>query len=76
MTSSSDFGFEVGRISINEDFDGFIVNSLLSHQHFNLSRTLFDLICKSSRLLLLQTKQVSSANSRGVEFKTFGTSLI
>ena len=76
MTSSSNFGFELGRISINVDFEGFIVNSLLSHQRFNLSRALLDIICKSPRLLLLQTRQVSSANSRGVEFKTFQRSLI
>ena len=76
MTSYSNFGFELGRISINVDFDGFIVNSLLSHQRFNLSRALLDIICKSSRLLLLRTRQVLSANSRGVEFKTFRRLLI
>ena len=54
MTSSSNFGFELGRISINVDFDGFIVNSLLSHQRFNLSRALLDIVCKSSRLLLVK----------------------
>ena len=76
MTSSSNFGLKLGRISINVDFDGFIVSLLLSHQQFTLSKALLDKICKSSRLLLLQTRQVSSANSHGVEFKTFRRSLI
>ena len=67
---SSNFGFELGQIRVNVDFDGFKVNSLLSHQRFNLSRALLDIICKSSRLLRLQSRQVLSANSRGVEFKT------
>ena len=34
MASSSNIGFELGRIiSINVDFDGFIVNSLLRQSH-------------------------------------------
>ena len=56
--------------------DLYIVNSLLSHQRFNLSRALLDIICELSRLLLVQSRQVSSANSRGFEFKTFQKSLI